>query len=104
MHLFGYSEMDLNNLIVAYEPIWSIGTGNTASPEIAQEMHGVIRSIFNNEFGAEFSDKLPILYGGSCNGSNASELFAKPDIDGGLIGGASLNAEEFAGIIGSCSN
>ena len=87
------------NIIIAYEPIWAIGTGKTATAEQAEEIHAYIRSCVAEVFGAEVADDTTILYGGSCKASNAPELFAKPDIDGGLIGGASLKAPDFKGII-----
>lgn len=83
------------NVIVSYEPLWAIGTGNTASPEMAQETHRFIRG-FLAQFNSDIAIKLPILYGGSVNGSNFKELFAQPDIDGALIGGASLKVDEFS--------
>lgn len=83
---------------VAYEPVWAIGTGRTATPELAQEMHGVIRAVLS-ERSAALAEELPLLYGGSVKGGNARTLFAEQDIDGGLVGGASLKADEFAEII-----
>ncbi|MDD2963159.1 MAG: triose-phosphate isomerase [Bacteroidales bacterium] len=82
-------------IIIAYEPVWAIGTGKVASPEQAQEMHAFIRKLVAYKFGEEFAENLSILYGGSCNPSNAAELFKQPDVDGGLIGGASLKAADF---------
>ncbi len=90
---------DLSNIVIAYEPIWAIGTGKTATPETAQQMHKMIRKLIGNMFGSEISDGIPILYGGSVKGNNATDLFSQPDIDGGLVGGASLDAESFAQII-----
>jgi len=84
-------------VVIAYEPVWAIGTGKTASPEMAQETHSFIRR-FLAELDSEISESVSLLYGGSVNGANCSDLFAQPDIDGGLIGGASLKVEEFAGI------
>lgn len=89
---------DFKKIIIAYEPVWAIGTGKTASPEQAQEMHKFIRQTIHNSYGSAISDNLSILYGGSCKPSNAKELFANPDVDGGLIGGASLNANDFIAI------
>ena len=85
------------NVIVAYEPVWAIGTGKTATAEQAQEIHAHIREVLRKKFGAA-AEQTPILYGGSCKPSNAAELFAKPDVDGGLIGGASLVAADFLAI------
>ena len=85
--------------MIAYEPIWAIGTGKTATAEQAEEIHAYIRSIIAEKYGQAVADDTTILYGGSCKASNAPELFAKPDIDGGLIGGASLKAADFKGII-----
>tara|TARA_R110001592_G_scaffold151913_5_gene379025 strand:+ start:2219 stop:2977 length:759 start_codon:yes stop_codon:yes gene_type:complete len=87
------------SIVLAYEPVWAIGTGETASPEQAQEMHSFIRSIIENKFGKEIADNVSILYGGSVKPSNAEEIFSKPDVDGGLIGGAALKAEDFTAII-----
>ena len=87
------------NIVIAYEPIWAIGTGKTATAEQAEEIHAYIRSCVAEKYGAQVADDTTILYGGSCKASNAPELFAKPDIDGGLIGGASLKAADFKGII-----
>lgn len=97
--LFHLSEEQMSKVVIAYEPIWAIGTGKTASSEQAQEMHKAIRSHLATKFGETMADDTSILYGGSCKPSNAPELFAQPDIDGGLIGGASLNARDFMGII-----
>ena len=85
--------------VVAYEPVWAIGTGVVATPDQAQEMHKFIRDLLGELFGEEVADNMTILYGGSCKPSNASELFANPDVDGGLIGGAALKAEDFLGIV-----
>ncbi|XZF16116.1 triose-phosphate isomerase [Chitinophagaceae bacterium MMS25-I14] len=97
--LFHLDAATLKNIVIAYEPIWAIGTGRTASSAQAQEMHAHIRATIAAQYGQQTSDELSILYGGSCKPSNAAELFACPDVDGGLIGGASLKAEEFLGII-----
>jgi triosephosphate isomerase len=86
------------NVIIAYEPVWAIGTGETATAEQAQEIHAFIRSTLNAHFGEKVAENTTILYGGSCKPSNAKELFACPDIDGGLIGGASLKADDFIAI------
>lgn len=92
---------DLKNVIIAYEPVWAIGTGKTATPDMANEMHVAIREALENIFGKETAENTRVLYGGSMNDKNASELLAKPDIDGGLIGGAALKAENFIKIIES---
>jgi len=97
--IFNLSAEDFKKLVIAYEPIWAIGTGVTASTEQAQDMLKFIRSIIAEKFGQEIADNTSILYGGSCNAKNAPELFAQPDIDGGLIGGASLKAADFVAII-----
>ena len=97
--IFNLSAEDFKKVIIAYEPIWAIGTGKTASTEQAQEMHKDIREAIAAKYGAEVADEISILYGGSCKASNAPELFASADVDGGLIGGASLKAEDFIGII-----
>lgn len=88
-----------NQIVIAYEPVWAIGTGKTASNEQANEMHQHIRTLLRNQYGDEVADQTRILYGGSCNPTNAAGLFAMPDIDGGLIGGASLKAADFLSII-----
>ena len=97
--LFHLSEEQFANIVIAYEPIWAIGTGKTATSDQAQEIHALIRAQLAGRFGALVADNTTILYGGSCKPSNAPELFAKPDIDGGLIGGASLKAGDFMGIV-----
>jgi triosephosphate isomerase (TIM) len=97
--VFKLSADDFKKIIIAYEPIWAIGTGKTASSAQAQEIHAFIRSIIAEKFGENVAEETSILYGGSCKPSNAKELFANKDVDGGLIGGASLNAEDFLGII-----
>jgi len=99
--LFHLDEAQLTNVILAYEPVWAIGTGLTATPEQAQEIHEFIRNEVRSKYGEEVADNVSILYGGSCNPKNAAELFAKPDIDGGLIGGASLKSRDFTDIIKS---
>ncbi|TCO05984.1 triose-phosphate isomerase [Natronoflexus pectinivorans] len=97
--LFHLSADAFGKIVLAYEPVWAIGTGKTASPEQAQEMHAFIRSLVAEKYGKEIADNTSILYGGSCNPKNAQELFANADVDGGLIGGASLKAEDFLAII-----
>jgi triosephosphate isomerase len=92
---------DMKSIIIAYEPIWAIGTGETASPAQAQEMHAAIRRSLQKAFGKRVADNTSILYGGSVKGSNAKELFSNPDVDGALVGGASLDAEDFVKIINS---
>jgi triosephosphate isomerase len=99
--LFHLSANELDNVVVAYEPVWAIGTGKTARPEQAQEMHAFIRNLIAKKYNQEVADNTSILYGGSCNAKNAKELFALKDVDGGLIGGASLKAEDFLAIIKS---
>ena len=101
--LFHLKNEELNNIIIAYEPIWAIGTGRTASSQQAQDMHAHIRTVIAAQYGQETANNLTILYGGSCKPSNAAELFACPDVDGGLIGGASLKADEFLGIVSAMS-
>jgi triosephosphate isomerase len=93
------SDDQMREVVVAYEPVWAIGTGETASPDQAQEMHAHIRSVITEMFTRETAEEVSILYGGSCKPSNAKELFANPDVDGGLIGGASLKAEDFVAIV-----
>lgn len=97
--VFNLDAEDFKNIIVAYEPIWAIGTGKTATSDQAEEIHAYIRGIIADRYGKDVAENTSILYGGSCKASNAPELFAKPDIDGGLIGGASLKAADFMGII-----
>ena len=97
--VFNLSAEVFAKIIIAYEPIWAIGTGKTATAEQAEEIHAYIRSCVADKYGAKVADETSILYGGSCKASNAPELFAKPDIDGGLIGGASLKCADFKGII-----
>ncbi|MCK5814312.1 MAG: triose-phosphate isomerase [Flavobacteriaceae bacterium] len=87
------------NVVLAYEPVWAIGTGETASADQAQEMHAFIRNLVSETYGAEVADEVSILYGGSVKPENATEIFSKPDVDGGLIGGAALNASDFMGIV-----
>ena len=88
----------MKNIVIAYEPVWAIGTGKTATAAQAEEIHACIRSVIEAKFGAQIADDMTILYGGSCKPSNAKELFAEKDIDGGLIGGAALKADDFLGI------
>ncbi|WP_026935412.1 triose-phosphate isomerase [Christiangramia echinicola] len=99
--LFDLPQSSWKNIILAYEPVWAIGTGETASPEQAQEMHKHIRNLLNKNVGKEVADSTSILYGGSVKPNNAKEIFAKKDVDGGLIGGASLNAVDFVEIVNS---
>ena len=97
--LFHIDENAWENIILAYEPVWAIGTGETASPEQAQEMHEFIRQTVRARYGTVIADDVSILYGGSVKPDNAGEIFSKPDVDGGLIGGAALKAEDFAAIV-----
>ncbi len=97
--LFHLDAGQMKNFIIAYEPIWAIGTGKTASSEQAQEMHAHIRTVLAGKYGQEIADSISILYGGSVKAANAAEIFGQPDVDGGLVGGASLVATEFAAII-----
>ncbi|MEY8848272.1 triose-phosphate isomerase [Psychroserpens sp. XS_ASV72] len=90
---------DFKHIVLAYEPVWAIGTGETATPDQAQEMHAFIRNLFRDRYNDEVAENLSILYGGSVKPSNAKEIFSKPDVDGGLIGGASLKAEDFYAIV-----
>ena len=97
--LKGLSAEEMSQVIIAYEPVWAIGTGVVASPAQAQEMHKFIRDLLVELFDGQIADNMSILYGGSCKPSNAAELFANPDVDGGLIGGAALKAEDFLAIV-----
>jgi triosephosphate isomerase len=97
--LFHISESDWSNIVLAYEPVWAIGTGETASPDQAQEMHLFIRTLLRNNIGDAIADSTSILYGGSVKADNAREIFGKPDVDGGLIGGAALKADDFLAIV-----
>jgi triosephosphate isomerase len=97
--LFNLSAEDFSKIVLAYEPVWAIGTGKTATPAQAQEMHAFIRKTIAEKYGKEVADNTSILYGGSANAGNAKELFSNPDVDGGLIGGASLEVDKFMPII-----
>ena len=97
--LFHLKKKDWANIVLAYEPVWAIGTGETASPEQAQEMHKFIRTLVEKVYGFDIADNLTILYGGSVKPDNAKEIFSKPDVDGGLIGGAALKADDFLAIV-----
>ncbi|WP_397362120.1 triose-phosphate isomerase [Olleya sp. R77988] len=97
--LFHLDASAFKNIVLAYEPVWAIGTGETASPEQAQDMHKFIRKTLNDKYGNQVADNMSILYGGSVKPANAKEIFSKPDVDGGLIGGAALKAEDFYAIV-----
>jgi len=99
--LFNLSNKDMMNIILAYEPVWAIGTGETATAAQAQEMHFYIRNLLSSHFNSKIADNVSILYGGSVKPNNAKEIFGEPDVDGGLIGGASLNAKDFMNIANS---
>ena len=99
--LFHLEATAWKNIVLAYEPVWAIGTGETASPEQAQEMHAYIRNLIQESYGAEVAENVAILYGGSVKPANAQEIFSKPDVDGGLIGGAALKADDFFAIVQS---
>lgn len=99
--LFHLPEEEFRKVVIAYEPVWAIGTGKTATPEQAQEMHAFIRALVGRKYSLETATHCRILYGGSCNAKNAKELFSMNDVDGGLIGGASLKAEDFLSIVRS---
>jgi triosephosphate isomerase len=101
--LFDLSSGDFSKLVLAYEPVWAIGTGKTATAAQAQEMHAFIRQVIAAKYGAEIAENTSILYGGSCNAGDAKELFATPDVDGGLIGGASLTVANFMPIVEAVS-
>ena len=96
--LYNFSAEDMKNVVIAYEPVWAIGTGKTATAAQAEEIHACIRCVIEEKFGPKVADDMTILYGGNCKPSNAKELFAEKDIDGGLIGGAALKADDFLGI------
>lgn len=97
--LFHLSASQIKNIIIAYEPVWAIGTGKTATSDQAQQMHAFIRSTLKEKYGQDVADNIPVLYGGSVKANNAKDIFGKPDVDGGLVGGASLIADEFVEII-----
>ena len=97
--LFHIESKDWESIVLAYEPVWAIGTGETASPEQAQEMHEFIRETVRKAFGSDIAENVSILYGGSVKPDNAKEIFSKPDVDGGLIGGAALKADDFVAIV-----
>jgi triosephosphate isomerase len=97
--VFHLNADDFKHVVLAYEPVWAIGTGETASPEQAQEMHGFIRDLLKDKYGDDTAENTSILYGGSVKPNNAKEIFSKPDVDGGLIGGASLKADDFVSIV-----
>ncbi|WBX77392.1 triose-phosphate isomerase [Tenacibaculum ovolyticum] len=99
--LFHLKKENFSKIILAYEPVWAIGTGETASPEQAQEMHAFVRGIIKDEYGNEVANNISVLYGGSVKPANAKEIFSKEDVDGGLIGGAALKADDFIDIIKS---
>ncbi|MEM1216540.1 MAG: triose-phosphate isomerase [Bacteroidota bacterium] len=99
--LFHLSAEEFGQVVIAYEPVWAIGTGKTASPEQAQDMHAFIRQLIQDKYGADTANATTILYGGSVKPANAKDIFSKPDVDGGLIGGASLKANDFNAIIQS---
>lgn len=99
--IFSLLPVDMENIVIAYEPVWAIGTGVTATSAQAQEMHKYIRELVSGHFGEKIASEMTILYGGSCNPKNAAELFGMDDVDGGLIGGASLKADDFCSIITS---
>ncbi|MDY3363196.1 triose-phosphate isomerase [Riemerella anatipestifer] len=97
--LFTLTAEEIKKVVIAYEPVWAIGTGETATAEQAQEVHAFIRNMITEKYGKEVADEVSILYGGSVKPSNAKEIFSQPDVDGGLIGGAALNIEDFSKII-----
>ncbi len=97
--LFGLDESDIRKVVIAYEPVWAIGTGKTATSDQAQEMHQFIRDLIAEQYSQETTDEISILYGGSVKPTNAEELFNQPDVDGGLIGGASLKSRDFTDIV-----
>lgn len=102
--LFSLTPEEFKKVVVAYEPVWAIGTGKTASADQAQDMHAHIREVIASKYGDKLAGEISILYGGSCKPENAKEIFSKPDVDGGLIGGAALKADSFIGIIEALNN
>jgi triosephosphate isomerase len=102
--LFHLSPDEVSRIIIAYEPIWAIGTGKTATTQQAQDMHAYLRKVLEKKYGTEVASRIPILYGGSVKANNAAELFGSPDVDGGLVGGASLVAQDFIQIIKALKN
>ena len=96
--LFAFSQEEIASIVIAYEPVWAIGTGKTASPEQAQEVHHFLRELLRKQYGNAIADEIPILYGGSVTPATAHSLFSQPDIDGGLVGGASLKSRDFVEI------
>ena len=102
--LFDLSSEEIKKVVIAYEPVWAIGTGETATPAQAQEIHAFIRKLIESKYGKEVANEVSILYGGSVKPENAKEIFSQPDIDGGLIGGASLKIEAFTKIIEAFNN
>ena len=99
--LFHLSAEEVKKVVIAYEPVWAIGTGLTASPDQAQEIHAFIRKLLSDKYSAAVAEEISILYGGSCKPDNAVEIFGKKDVDGGLIGGAALKAEDFLALVAS---
>ena len=99
--IFNLDKAAFSKIIIAYEPVWAIGTGETATPEQAQDMHQFIRQLITDQYDSVTAEKTSILYGGSCKPGNAREIFSQPDVDGGLIGGASLKSDDFIAIINS---
>lgn len=97
--LFHLEANAFKSIVLAYEPVWAIGTGETATPDQAQDMHAFIRKTLTDKYGTEVAESISILYGGSCKPNNAKEIFSKKDVDGGLIGGAALNADDFLAIV-----
>lgn len=102
--LSGHDQASLSRLVIAYEPVWAIGTGRSATPDDAAEAHATVRQTLRDLYSARFSEQIRVIYGGSVNAKNAAELFAKPDIDGGLVGGASLVAADFAAIVAAAAS
>lgn len=102
--LFSLTPEEFKKVVLAYEPVWAIGTGKTASADQAQDMHAHIREVIASKYGDKLAGEISILYGGSCKPENAKEIFSKPDVDGGLIGGAALKADSFIGIIEALNN